>query len=203
MYINQWSNTNEVIQMRQLKIDIPDNLFAKLELMPDSDNFIRSLLEEALDPENTIDDPGVMAQKLISIENRLKSIEDHIAGTSSPDPVPPSPEPDNLSPDEKPVVAADPMPEEVAEQEDDPFYTKMKRIKDNEKASSADEASSPLKQSILQYLPDGMIIKKQVLISLLSVRYPKDEVENNIEDMVGEGTISILDKEDGTCVQRS
>jgi hypothetical protein len=48
-----------------------------------------------------------------------------------------------------------------------------------------------------------MIIKKQVLISLLSVRYPKDEVENSIEDMIGEGTISTVDKKDGPCVQRS
>jgi hypothetical protein len=195
--------TNEVILMRQLKIDIPDNLFAKLELMPDSDNFICSLLEEALDPEKTMDDPGLMAQKLISIENRLKSIEDHIAGTSSPYPGQPSSVTDTSSTDEKPVVAANPESVEIGEQEDDPFYTKMKRIRNNEKASSADEAPSPLKQSILQYLPDGMIIKKQVLISLLSVRYPKDEVEKNIEDMIGEGTISILDKEDGTCVQRS
>ncbi|WP_123136526.1 hypothetical protein [Methanohalophilus sp. RSK] len=189
--------------MRQLKIDIPDNLFAKLELMPDSDNFIRSLLEEALDPEKTIDDPGLMAQKLMSIENRLKSIEDHIAGTSSTDPVPPSSVADTLSSDEKPVGASNPESGEVGEQDNDPFYTKMKRIRNNEKVISVDEAPSPLKQSILQYLPDGMIIKKQVLISLLSVRYPKDEVENSIEDMSGEGTISILDKEDGTCVQRS
>ncbi|WP_462273175.1 hypothetical protein [Methanohalophilus sp.] len=188
--------------MRQLKIDIPDNLFAKLELMPDSDNFIRSLLEEALDPEKTMDDPGLMAQKLMSIENRLKSIEDHIAGTSTIDPVPLSSVVNTLSSDEKPVVATNPESGEVGEQEDDPFYTKMKRIRNNEKVISVDEAPSPLKQSILQYLPDGMIIKKQVLISLLSVRYPKDEVENSIEDMIGEGTISIMDKEDGTCVQR-
>ncbi|WP_143743528.1 hypothetical protein [Methanohalophilus halophilus] len=188
--------------MRQLQIDIPDTLFAKLELMPDSDNFICSLLEEALDPGKTRDDSVLLAQKLMSIENRLKSIENHIAGTSSTDPVPPSPVTDTLSPDEKPVVAANPAPEEVAEQEDDPFYTKMKRIKDNEKTSSADEAPSPIKQSILQYLPDGMIIKKQVLISLLSVRYPKDEVERNIEDMIGEGTVSTVEKGDGTCIQR-
>lgn len=131
----------------------------------------------------------------------MKSIEDHIAGTSSPDPVIPSPVTDTLSSHEKPVVAANPESGEVGEREDDPFYTKMKKIRNNEKVISVDEAPSPLKQSILQYLPDGMIIKKQVPISLLSVRYPKDEVENSIEDMIGEGTISILDKEDGTCVQ--
>jgi hypothetical protein len=195
--------TNEVIQMRQLKIDIPDNLFAKLELMPDSDNFICSLLEDALDTEKTIDDSGLMAQKLISIENRLKSIEDHIACTSSPGPVPPSYVADTSSADEIPVVTANPESGEVGEQDDDPFYTGMKRIRNNEKVISVDEVPSPLKQSILQYLPDGMIIKKQVLISLLSVRYPKDEVENSIEDMIGEGTISTVDKKDGTCVQRS
>ncbi|WP_157198677.1 hypothetical protein [Methanohalophilus mahii] len=188
--------------MRQLKIDIHDSLFAKLELMPDSDNFICSLLEEALDPEKTMDDSGLMAQKLMSIENRLKSIEDHLAGTSSPDPVRPFPVHDTVSPDEKSAVAANPAPEEVAKQEDDPFYSKMKRIKNNEKVISVDETPSPLKQSILQYLPDGMIIKKQVLVSLLSVRYPKDEIEKDIEDMIGEGTISLADKEDGTCIQR-
>ncbi|WP_164999269.1 hypothetical protein [Methanohalophilus profundi] len=189
--------------MRQLRIDIPDNLFAKLELMPDSDNFICSLLEEALGPEKTMDNSGLMAQKLMSIENRLKSIEDHIAGNSSPGPAEPSTVTDTSSADEKPAVAANPESGEVGEWDNDPFYTKMKRIRNNEKVISVDEAPSPLKQSILQYLPDGMIIKKQVLISLLSVRYPMDEVEKNIEDMIGEGAISILDKEDGTCVQRS
>ncbi len=60
----------------------------------------------------------------------------------------------------------------------------------------------PLKASILTYLPYGSLVKKQVIITLLSKRHNEKDVDSRIDRMLSEGVISNIVKDDTVYLTR-
>lgn len=179
--------------MKELTINVSDGLYGKLLLIPQSEEFIVSLIEKALSQDEDADPDQLSDLKgtLESIDSRLASIElklgkpDDVASfdTALPKAEPPSPKnlPDTSS-----------------------FYRKLAVVSGMAVDTEGPDEGAPdnLERSILMYVAPGIEIKKSILLNLLSIRFPEEDIEQKIRRMVIDGVLYEFKKGEEVCVRR-
>lgn len=182
--------------MKELTIYVSDELYGKLLLVPQSEQYIVSLIEKDMSEDKTEDSDQLsdMKKTLDFINSRLTAIEEGLgvqkeaapkAGTSS-----------------KPGKTDASSPQYLPDTSS--FYRKLAVVNGIAVDGTEGNNGAPdnLEKSIMMYVAPGIELKRSILKSLLSIRFPEEDIEKKIKQMVSAGKLCESKVGEDACVSR-
>ncbi|MBP2030285.1 hypothetical protein J2755_001219 [Methanohalophilus levihalophilus] len=183
--------------MKELTIYVSDELYGKLLLVPQSERYIVSLIEDDLLGDKTDDSEKLSEVKttLEFINSRLTAIEEGLGvkktGVSNAE--------KSAIPEKADVSSPAYLPDTSS------FYRKLAVINGIAVDGNGEPESGfpdALERNILMYVAPGIELKKNILKSLLSIRFPEEDIDNKIRQMVTAGKLCESKAGEDSCVSR-
>ncbi len=184
--------------MKELTISISDELYGKLLLVPQSEEYIVSVVEKALSGADITD-----SETLFDMKATLDSIDSRLAKLESGSGIPNQNTPQNKASGQSEKSSPQYLPDTSN------FYRKLAVIngiavdgKSGEGGGQGNGVPDTLERNILMYVAPGIELKKSILLSLLSIRFPEDDIEQKIRQMVRAGKLCESKSGENACVSR-